>query len=85
MADRFAKQVIQLDSPAVNGVEITPGNTELDQTTRSLYIGGEGNVCVLMAANTVLTFASVPAGTILPIRVDKVFANTTATSIVGIY
>lgn len=55
--------------------------------TRGLYIGGGGDVAVrcINSSGTTVTFVGVPAGTILPIRVTRVMAATTATSIVAIY
>jgi len=74
-------------------------------TTRGLYIGVSGNVFCRMANSynpTVgvpdvlganVLFQGVPAGTILPIRVQAIWANnytddtsnTTATGIIGLY
>lgn len=54
---------------------------------RGLYIGVGGDVAVrcVNSSSTTVTFVGVPAGTILPIRVTRVMAATTATSIVAIY
>jgi|TARA_B110000503_G_scaffold76601_1_gene118079 hypothetical protein len=54
-----------------------------------LYVGGTGNVKVLMAGKTQLgdavTFTNIPDGTFLPIVVDYVLATgTTATAIIGV-
>jgi hypothetical protein len=59
----------------------------LARPTRALYVGGTGNVAVRMVGDqTTPIFSAVPAGAILPIRVDKVLSTgTTATSIVGIF
>lgn len=63
------------------------------RVTGRLYIGGTGNVAILPeghpdtnttteASNGVQIISGVPAGTVLPIRVKKVFATgTTATNI----
>lgn len=49
-----------------------------------LYIGGAGDVAVKGISGTAVTFVNVPAGTILPIVVNRVMStNTTATNIVG--
>jgi len=66
-----------------NGVDLSPNSP------RGLYVGGGGDVTVVMFNNpdgeTVL-FAAVPAGSILPIRVKRLMATgTTATSIVALY
>ena len=89
MADKFYKQTITLESPAANALVITKSDsTVFTQATRYLYVGGAGNIKVDMvgAANTPIIFNGVAAGTILPLRVTKVYsANTTATNIVGLY
>ena len=52
----------------------------------ALYIGGAGAVAVTTEAGAVVTFAAVPAGTMLQIRASKVRAtNTTATLILAMY
>lgn len=48
-----------------------------------LYVGGAGNVVVKTGAGNDVTFTSVPAGTILALRVVEVKTATNATSIVG--
>ena len=51
-----------------------------------LWVGGAGNVAVVLASGVSVTFTSVPAGTLLPIYVTKVKATgTTATNIVALY
>jgi hypothetical protein len=60
--------------------------TELTAVTRSLYVGGAGNLTVLMADGTTCTFTAVAAGTILPIRVRRVnLTNLTASNIVALW
>jgi hypothetical protein len=50
-----------------------------------LYVGGAGNLEVIMKGGTTVIFAGVLAGTVLPIGVSRVLAaNTTATSIVAL-
>lgn len=54
--------------------------------SRGLYVGGAGDVAVTMADGSVVTFAAVPAGTLLPVQASRVMAtNTTATSIVALF
>jgi len=71
---------------------ISPADTDLTRFTRALYIGGTGNVTVIMAeesiggGTTVITFSNVPAGTILPLRVAQVrLTGTTATNIIALF
>lgn len=73
--------------PGEDAGAVTPSDsTNLTLTARALYIGGAGNVTVLTASNTVVTFSNLQTGTILPIRARRVNATgTTATNIVAIY
>lgn len=80
-----------LDAPASGAVAVSPSDsTDLTTNSRALYVGGAGNLVVVMAsesnAATIVTFPSVPAGTVLPIRVRRVMStNTTASNIVAMY
>lgn len=52
-----------------------------------IYIGGDGNLIVVMAqdtTDTLVTFNGVKAGTFLPIQVKKVSSTSTATNIMGL-
>lgn len=73
--------------PAKSGFTVSPHDTIIFTTMpRGLYVGGEGDVCVEMYDGTVLTFANVPAGVFMPIRVKGVRSTgTTASQIVGLY
>jgi len=60
--------------------------TIYQQPTRALYIGGAGNITVDMAdGGSSVQFVGVQGGTILPIQVTRIYAATTATSIVALY
>jgi hypothetical protein len=53
-----------------------------------LYIGGSGNLVVVMAqdtTDTLVTFNGVVAGTFLPIQVKRVSSTSTATNIMGLW
>lgn len=71
-------------NPAAFATEITPADTDLDEYTRALYVGGAGNVTVLTAGGDTVTFVGVVGSTILPIRCRQVKAATTATNIIGL-
>ena len=84
------------DSPARDAFEIKTGTYDSNLTfaTRGLYIGAGGNVHVRMmgGANNITapggnaSFIGVVTGTILPIRIDIVWSDTTtATELVGLY
>lgn len=86
MPDRFAELSVGLDSPATHGFSATPSDTtDLPEVTRAIYVGGSGSVHALLASGADLTLAGVAAGTILPIRVQRIKATgTTATFIIGL-
>ena len=73
--------------PALLYGAVTPhDSTNLGDLTRSIYVGGAGNVVAVMDNGNAVTFYNVPAGSILPIRVQRINAtNTTATNIVALY
>ncbi len=76
------------NSPATNSFAITPNNTnELTYITRAIYTGSGGNIkCLLKGDSTPQVFANVPTGSMLPLRVKKIYAEeTTATNILGLY
>lgn len=71
--------------PMANAASVTKSDaTVFSPPTKSLFIGGAGDVAVrLFASQTVVTLTAVPAGTTLNISVDKVMStNTTATNII---
>ena len=75
---------------ATSASAVTPSNTTiLPDVTRYVYVGGAGNLTVVMwgdATATPVLFTAVPAGTTLPIAVVQVMATgTTATAIVALY
>ncbi len=72
--------------PSSDAFAVTPTDgVDLTIRTRSVYVGGAGSLTVQMANGSTVTFAAVPAGVILPIRVDRVNSTgTTATNIVGL-
>lgn len=76
-------------APAHEAFVVSTSDSTLLPCTRSLYIGGAGNVAVYMAGGenpSSVIFYSVAAGTILPIQVTKVLSTgTTATNILALY
>lgn len=87
MTDTFKMHSRGLTSPPEHAVAILPDDTgDLAITTRALFVGLAGDVTVRMAGGGVVTLANVPAGTLLPIRVDRVLATgTTAGAILGLW
>jgi len=86
MSDRYEGRANSAESPASHGFAVTPSDsTALAETTRALYVGGAGDISVLMQSGASLDFTAVPVGTVLPIRVDRVNATgTTASAIVAL-
>ncbi len=86
MPDIFDDRISGLESPAFDGVQVTPSNsTDLPVTSRALFIGSSGDLSVTMAGGTTLLLRNVPVG-ILPIRVSRVRATgTTAADIVAVW
>ena len=87
MADRYNIGSSGLTGPATRSAAVTPSDSvDLPNVSRALWVGGAGNVAVMLADDTsAVTFVSVAAGTLLPLRVKRVMAtNTTATSLVAI-
>lgn len=87
MADKFIGYSTSLDGPNTGGFTVTKSDaTVFSQPTRSLWVGGAGNVAVRMLDGTLPIFVGVTAGALLPVRVDQVLSTgTTATNIVGLY
>lgn len=85
--DNFNNAPNPLISPVyTKGLAVIPSDaTYLPEITRGLWVGGAGDVNVQMSGmNNTTLFKSVPAGTLLPIRVGQVLAtSTTATNIVA--
>lgn len=75
-----------LGQPATWGELVTKHDTnELTRVSRALYVGGTGDVAVVMLEGSAVTFVGVPAGALLPIRVKKVMSTgTTATTIISL-
>ena len=72
--------------PATRAQAVTPSDSTDLTGVRSLFVGGAGNVSVRMIGDpsTTVVLTGVVAGTILPLRVTRVMAATTATNITGL-
>ncbi|MBP1851261.1 spike base protein, RCAP_Rcc01079 family [Rhizobium halophytocola] len=86
MHDRFSGSNASLSGPASFGFAIVPQDDDtLSEATRGLYVGQGGDLAVTTIAGADITFKAVPAGSILPVRVQKVFSTgTTAGDILGL-
>jgi hypothetical protein len=72
-------------SPAAGGISVTPSDSTVLSSVRGLYVGGTGDVAVVMEDGSTPIYKAVPIGTILPIKCSKVKSTgTTATLIVAL-
>jgi hypothetical protein len=75
----------QLQAPLEDGFAITPhASDELTYLTRAIWVGGAGNLDVVLLSGAEVSIDAVPAGTLLPIRVKAVRNSSTATLLVGL-
>lgn len=88
MADNFSNFNDGLATPAKHAAAVTPSDTtDLTTAARSLYIGGAGNVTLdTVGGETSVLFAGLTAGSVLPVRAQRVRATgTTATNLVALW
>ena len=78
-------------NPAGKAEAITKADADMAQYSRSIYVGGAGDLHVIMAeesiggGSTVVIFKNVAVGIPLPIRAAQIRAATTATDIVVLF
>ena len=71
---------------AVDAAVVTASDSLTIPVTRALYIGSAGNIAVTLAKGSVVTFANVTSGSILPVQAVKVMATgTTVTGVLALY
>lgn len=76
-----------MNAPSGRMAAVTPSDTtQFAYTTRALYVGGSGNISLLSEAGDTVTLVGVTAGSVLPIRINRVNStNTTATNMVAFF
>jgi hypothetical protein len=75
-----------LQDPLTRGVAVSVSDTEMTYACRAIFVGGAGNLSLLlMDGTTTLVISGVLAGTLLPIRARAIKAATTATNIVALW
>ena len=85
MTDTFKTFARSLTSPP-NTVEIAPSDAAIPSVTRALYVGGGGDVALRLMGGAEVTFRGVQAGSLIPIRIDRVRSSgTTATGLIGLW
>ena len=88
MADRWSSSGPSMAGPAHNAAAVTPADgADLANATTALFVGGAGAVKVdMVGGTTAVTLTGVLAGSVLPLRVSRVYSTgTTATNIVALY
>jgi len=84
--DLFSAEKIELDAPSEQAFAITPdNNNDLQLVTRGLYVGGAGDINMIMAGDSAPVLRkNCIAGMVYPWRVKRVLSdNTTATNLIG--
>lgn len=85
---QWAENVQLMGNNALRVVAVTPSDAValVDGVTKGLYVGGAGNISLLMADGTSATFNAIAIGVIHPLGVKRVNATgTTATNILAVY
>lgn len=73
-------------APARAAEAVTVGTPFAGGACRAIYVGGAGDMAVTMSDGKTMTFQSVSAGQVYPIRATEVnTTGTTATSMVALY
>lgn len=79
--DPFKDYSDSLTSPIRSAQSVTPNDTgDLTVLPRALYVGAGGDLHLTMAGGQEVTYAAVPAGTLLPVRAARVWATGTEAS-----
>lgn len=70
----------------VNAKAITPNDTTVfDPPYNAVWIGGAGNLVVVLVGGQTLTITAAAVNTIYPFRIKQVLATgTTATGVIGL-
>lgn len=84
--DRFATVQETFDGPYRKAEVVSKSDTvDLTNVSRAIWVGGTGDMVVIMQDGTTVTFTAIPAGCLLPICVSRVKStSTTATNMVAL-
>lgn len=74
------------DAPATLAVAVTPSDaTDLTVNSRFIYVGGAGNLSVIMAddpVGTAVTFTALAVGVFHPLAVRRVMSTNTTNTLI---
>ncbi len=87
MADLYSTVQPSAEGPYHFGAAVTPNDSaDLANFAAALFVGGAGAVKVDTVGGSTLTLTGVAAGSLLPIRVKRVYSTgTTATNIAALW
>ena len=85
--DNFSEFPTTLTAPARDGQAGTPSDSvDLSTLPRAVYVGQAGALALLLAGGQSVVLQNVPAGTLLPVRPQRVLATgTTASGVVALW
>lgn len=87
MTEKYQGRADGITAPVRHGFAIGAADgADLAAETRAIYVGGAGNLRLVLASGDEVTFTGLLAGTLLPVRATRVKATgTTATQLLGLY
>ena len=74
----------RIDQIYRDGFPVTAADADLASRCDGLFVSGTGDVVVTSEGGHKLTFSAVPAASIIPMSIIRVWAATTATSLIGL-
>ena len=85
--DDYASYEIPPGGPCRHAAAVTPSDsTPLADVSRYLYVGGAGNLSLIMQDGATVAINGVTAGSLLPVAASQVNATgTTATNITALW
>lgn len=77
--------LLAVEAVSARGAAAITKSDSVPNNFDAIYVGTTGDVAVQMLNGETVTFATVPAGAILPVKVQKVMStNTTAAAMIGL-
>jgi hypothetical protein len=87
MSERYTSRADDITAPARRGFAIAASDSaDLEAETRAIYVGGGGDIAMVLAAGDEIALIGVAGGSLLPVRARRVKATgTSASHLVGLY
>lgn len=86
--DVYVPDSCAMEKPVECGLAVVPSDTDdIPYVSRALYVGTAGDIMVALLKSTdPVLFKGVPKGSLLPVRVKRVYATgTTAADILAVW